>query len=173
MRDKVSIIRAKLLHPSIRDEVPKIIDEIEAKWPISMVIRIVQGLRTFDEQNTLYQKGRTTKGPRVTNAKPGSSYHQYGLAIDFAILLDKDGNGYYDELSWSLTDDKNKDGQKDWFEVIDTFKRHGYSSGSDWRTFKDYPHLEKNFGKHLRDLLIKYNNEDFIADTNYLNISTA
>lgn len=158
MRDSISIARAKLLHPAIRDEVPKIIGEVEAELPINMAVRIVQGLRTFAEQDALYQQGRTTKGPRVTNAKPGSSYHQYGLAIDFAILLDKDDNGIYDELSWSITDDKDKDKKADWFEVIDVFKKYGYESGSQWRTFPDYPHIQKTFNHHWRDLLAMHNN---------------
>ena len=46
------------------------------------------GMRTWEEQQKLYNQGRTAeskaKGEKiVTNAKPGSSYHNYGLAIDF------------------------------------------------------------------------------------------
>lgn len=173
MRDTISIERAKKLHPLIADEVIKIIDEAETKLPANVAVRIVQGLRTFEEQDELYQKGRTTAGPKVTNAKPGSSYHQYGLALDFALLIDKNGDGIYDELSWSLTDDMDKDGQKDWFEVIVTFKKYGYESGAEWRTFKDYPHLQKPFGYSWKQLYTKYANENFLAGTKYIDTRSA
>lgn len=168
MRDKISYERAKKLHPSVVDEVIKIIDEIEEDLPVNLAVRIVQGLRTFEEQDELYQKGRTTKGPRVTNAKPGSSYHQYGLAVDFAILVDKNNDGKFDELSWSITDDKDRDTIADWFEVIQVFKKYGWESGAEWRTFKDYPHVQKTFGHTWKDLYMKYANENFIAGTRYV-----
>lgn len=42
------------------------------------------GRRTFAEQATLYAKGRTKTGPRVTNALPGDSPHNWGCASDWA-----------------------------------------------------------------------------------------
>jgi len=92
MRDTVSINRAYLLHPKIRQEVMDLIDKSEAKMP-GVAVRIVQGLRTIEEQNSLYAQGRTKPGKIVTNAKGGQSYHNYGMAIDFALLYDKDNNG--------------------------------------------------------------------------------
>ena len=44
-------------------------------------------LRSLEEQATLYAKGRTTPGPIVTNAKPGSSAHNYGLALDVVPMV--------------------------------------------------------------------------------------
>lgn len=43
---------------------------------------ISSGLRSFDEQQKLYNQGRLTPGKIVTNAKPGRSMHNYGLALD-------------------------------------------------------------------------------------------
>lgn len=40
------------------------------------------GYRSFPEQARLYFQGRTLPGPRVTNAGPGLSLHNYGLAVD-------------------------------------------------------------------------------------------
>lgn len=34
------------------------------------------------EQERIYNQGRTTPGPIVSDAPPGSSYHNYGLAFD-------------------------------------------------------------------------------------------
>src|SRR5205814_6706568 len=110
MRDAISIQRANQLHPRLRDEVASIIDAIELTWPPNMKVRIVQGLRTIDEQNALYAQGRTKDGQIVTNAKGGSSYHNYGLAFDFAVMYDKDNNGSFEALSWHLKYDFDKNG---------------------------------------------------------------
>ena len=44
------------------------------------------GRRTMEEQAALYAKGRTVSGKIVTKAKPGESYHNYGLAFDWVPL---------------------------------------------------------------------------------------
>jgi peptidoglycan L-alanyl-D-glutamate endopeptidase CwlK len=52
-----------------------------------MDVIVTSTLRTMDEQQQLYDQGRTTPGRIVTNAKPGSSAHNYGLALDACPLL--------------------------------------------------------------------------------------
>lgn len=46
------------------------------------------GLRTFEIQEQLYALGRTEPGVKVTNAVPGLSYHNYGLASDWGYFSD-------------------------------------------------------------------------------------
>ncbi|NOU83843.1 M15 family peptidase [Paenibacillus sp. LMG 31459] len=119
-------------------------------------IIITQGLRTKAEQDNLYAKGRTAKQlaavglshviaqPKediVTNARGGYSNHNYGWAIDFALLL-PDGR----TVSWDMLRDDDKDSLPDWSEVVEEAKRLGFSWGGDWRTFTDMPHLEMVFG---------------------------
>ncbi len=156
MRDKITSDRIELLHPKRRSEVRIIIENAEAKFPANMAIRIVQGLRTFEEQDALFKKR-----PVVTKAKGGQSLHNYGLAIDFAILLDKDNNGSFEELSWDTVKDFDKDGIADWQEVVNEFEKAGWSWGGRWRTFKDYPHAENTVfnGKSYKwqELLALYN----------------
>jgi peptidoglycan L-alanyl-D-glutamate endopeptidase CwlK len=170
MRDKVSVKRVESLHPAIREEVKDLIIKAEKLISSNRAVRIVQGLRTFEEQQALYDQGRTKPGPIVTNAKPGSSYHQYGLAIDFAILVDKDGNGTYDELSWDIKMDNDKDGTADWLEVVKVFEEAGYVWGGKWTSIKDYPHLQKTFGHSVKTLLAKYKAKQFITNTKYVKI---
>jgi peptidoglycan L-alanyl-D-glutamate endopeptidase CwlK len=171
MRDAVSIDRVNQLHPSIRQEVIDTITKIEnMNFPKTVKIRIVQGLRTIEEQNELYAQGRTKPGSIVTNAKGGSSYHNYGLAFDFVIMYDKDNNGTFEALSWDVNYDFDKDGFKDWQEVVSEFKALGYSWGGDFKSLTDNPHIEKTFGYNWRDLLAKYNNKDFIPTTTYVNL---
>ncbi len=170
MRDKITEQRIALLHPYRRNEVTQIINNAEANFPKNMAIRIVQGLRTFAEQDGLYAQGRTKPGKKVTNAKGGQSLHNYGLAIDFAILLDKDNNGTYEELSWSTTADYDRDGIIDWNEVVAEFEKAGWEWGGKWRTFKDLPHCQKTGGWTWQKLLARHNARNFIPFTNYVNI---
>ena len=171
IRDAASISKIALLHPKLRQEVTDIIIAIETlSLPANAKVRIVQGLRTIDEQNALYAQGRTKPGNIVTNAKGGSSYHNYGLAIDFVLMYDKDNNGSFEALSWDINYDFDKDGKKDWMEVVNEFKNNGWEWGGDWHSIIDNPHLQKVFGYNWRKLLEKYNNKDFIPGTKYVHI---
>lgn len=162
MRDTISIDRAAKLHPAIRQEVIDTITALEtAKFPANISVRIVQGLRTFAEQQALYEQGRTNPGNRVTNSKAGQSYHNYGLAIDFALIIDG-------KLSWDIKKDSDRDGEADWMEVVDSFEALNYTWGGRFHSIKDNPHLEKTFGMNWRAMLDKYNKKDFIPGTEYI-----
>lgn len=104
-------------------------------------IVITQGLRTIAEQDALYAQGRTKPGKIVTNARGGYSYHNFGVAIDFALLL-PDGKS----VSWDMARDGDGDKIADWNEVVAVAKELGFAWGGDWTSFKDYPHFEMTFG---------------------------
>ncbi|RHQ18681.1 M15 family peptidase, partial [Clostridium sp. AM48-13] len=60
-----------------------------------ITVVIGETFRTVAEQDALYAQGRTKPGKKVTNA-PGSSYssqHQWGIAFDFYLKMDIDGDG--------------------------------------------------------------------------------
>jgi peptidoglycan L-alanyl-D-glutamate endopeptidase CwlK len=170
MRHTKSEIRVVQLHPKVRDEVKALIEKAEAYLPKTVAIAVPQGLRTIDEQNALYAQGRTTPGAIVTNARGGSSYHNYGLAFDFCLVIDTNGDGIYDETSWDIKKDNDKDGTADWLEVVKVFEDVGWEWGGKWSSIKDYPHLQKTFGYTWQRLLDKYNKEDFIPGTKYVNV---
>lgn len=164
MRDKYTNQRVQLLHPLVRQEAIDALTEAEAGFPSYIAIRVVQGLRTFAEQDALYNQpwdGKDNDGDGkideknecVTKAKGGRSYHNYGLALDFAILYDKDRNGTYETLSWNTIKDEDKDGIPDWTEVVRAFKKRGWTWGGNFKSILDRPHVEKTFGKNWRDLL--------------------
>jgi peptidoglycan L-alanyl-D-glutamate endopeptidase CwlK len=99
----------------------------------------------------LFAQGRTKAGAIVTKAKGGQSYHNYGLAIDIVLLVDKDKNGTFETASWDLKTDFDGDGKSDWQEIVAIFKRYGYEWGGDWK-FNDAPHFQKTLGKSIAEL---------------------
>lgn len=152
MRDKITLERIKLLHPSVRIEAGYIYDEICDSLKGKALCRFAYTIRTFAEQDKLYAQGRTEKGKVVTNAKAGESFHNYGLAIDIVLLVDKDKNGSFESASWETNVDFDGDGKSDWIEVVNVFKKYGWVWGGNWSHFKDLPHFEKSFGFSVMEL---------------------
>lgn len=70
------------------------------------------------------QYGRT-----VTNAAPGQSLHNYGLAFDGVPLE-------YGEPQWQTTDPA-------WRAYGTVVRASGLVWGGDWEGFKDYPHAQR------------------------------
>ena len=151
MKDQKTLERIQLLHPNLREEALKMYDEIVEALTGTAACRFAYTLRTFAEQDALYAQGRTKPGAVVTKAKGGQSYHNYGLAIDIVLLVDKDKNGTFETASWDVKTDFDGDGKSDWQEVVAIFKRYGYEWGGDWK-FNDAPHFQKTFGKSVAEL---------------------
>lgn len=131
------------LHEAVAKKRDRLV-EFSAEKGIKIII--TEEFRSFEEQDQLYSKGRTEDGEIVTYAKGGESYHNFGLAIDFAILT-IDGN-----VIWDMTYDGNDNGKRDWIEVVDIAKSLGFEWGGDWQQFKDYPHLQMDFGLSIQEL---------------------
>ena len=98
---------------------------------------ISQGTRTAEEQNKLYQQGRTTPEKIVTNCDgyKVKSNHQvradgFGYAGDIAILIDE-------KVTWE---------EKYYKEVARVgrvlMQKYNVEWGGDWKNFKDLPHFE-------------------------------
>jgi peptidoglycan LD-endopeptidase CwlK len=150
--DKITLDRIKLLHPKVRVEAEKIYKEICAALTGKAMCRFTFTLRTFEEQQAIFDQGRTKPGKIVTNARPGLSAHNYGLAIDIALVVDTDGNGTFETASWDVKTDFDGDKKSDWMEIVTIFKQYGWEWGGDWK-FYDAPHFQKLFGKSVRELL--------------------
>lgn len=147
--DKISIERIELLHPALRQDAKEV---LEWAWNRGIKLRYTQTLRTFKEQDALYAQGRTKPGSKVTNAKGGQSYHNYGLALDICLISEDSKS-----LVWDLKyDGIDEDKKADWIQVVEEFKKRGWQWGGDWKSFKDYPHVEKTGGKSLKTLLEEY-----------------
>ncbi|MFO0747826.1 MAG: LysM peptidoglycan-binding domain-containing protein [Myxococcota bacterium] len=109
--------RMAALHPTFVDYVKRVIDIAHGK---GLDIMIVQGMRTIAEQNDLYAQGRTKGGKVVTWVRGGSSYHNYGLAADFA---------FHGKDPWSES--------HDWKGLVASVREAGLISGA---SYGDRPH---------------------------------
>lgn len=158
--DTITIDRIATLHPKVRAEVLAAYEHINNKLLGKGVrLRFAYTTRTNEEQAFLYSFGRTRlyndRGRRlnkVTNAAPGQSIHNYSLAFDIVLLLDRNKDGVFEEAVWDNKIDFDGDGRADWMEVVDHFKSIGWTWGGDWKKFVDLPHFEKTFGHNWRSL---------------------
>jgi hypothetical protein len=129
--DSISENRLAEVHPLLAQKVRAMADALVAQEP-SVVIRVTQGMRTWDEQADLYAKGRTVPpiGEQftVTNAPPGHSYHEFGLAVDVVPIgpLGPDWNVEHPV----------------WQKIVQAGIREGLASGALWHDRKDWPHFQ-------------------------------
>lgn len=98
---------------------------------------VTQGYRDPKEQARLYAQGRTAPGPIVTNAPPGSSWHEYRLAFDVAVLAGG-------KPTWP-------NDVKLWDRIGAVGKSLGLTWGGDFASIKDRPHFEYHPGFGLAE----------------------
>ena len=96
---------------------------------------LTDAYRSIEAQNALYAKGRTAPGGIVTKARGGYSWHNFGLAADYAFVI----NG---KVTWN--------GPWDTFGRI--AKECGLECGGSWKTFKDRPHVQWTGGRTLAQM---------------------
>lgn len=113
-----------LLYPPFLE---KLLDTIAACNARGCRYVATHGFRTYGEQMALWAKGRTVRGPIVTNAKGGQSSHNFGLAVDFVRDLDAAKPGV--QPSWT---------DSDYLVLAEEAEQRGLHSG---RGYKDYPHV--------------------------------
>ena len=117
--------RLQQTHPALASAVRAMIADLSAK---GLVVEIVQGLRTFAEQDELYAKGRTKPGQIVTQARGGESNHNYGLAVDLCPFTD-------DKPDWNAP-------MSAWAAIGAAAEKHGLEWGGQWKKFIDKPHVQ-------------------------------
>lgn len=106
-----------------------------------LTLEVISGLRTWEEQEALYAQGRTKPGPRVTNARPGSSWHNFGLAVDLGLF---DGKTYVDGADPARA-------ERVYREIAEIGREYGLEWGGNWRKIKDTPHFEYHPGINLAE----------------------
>jgi peptidoglycan L-alanyl-D-glutamate endopeptidase CwlK len=99
---------------------------LEKTAKLGISIKIISGLRTYEEQDELYARGRTTVGDRVTNAKGGESNHNFGIAFDVGVF---EGTKYLNESpKYKAVGMIGKDIGLEW--------------GGNWKNIVDQPHYQ-------------------------------
>jgi peptidoglycan L-alanyl-D-glutamate endopeptidase CwlK len=131
-----------LLHPTI--QLPAR-DHLFRAAAEGIHIVVTQGFRSSKDQAVLWSQGRVTPGPNVrpghplgdivTKAPPGSSWHEFGLAYDVAILV----NG---KATWP-------NDTKLWTRVGEIGEAVGLEWGGRWKTIVDLPHFQWTDGLTL------------------------
>ena len=117
--------RLRQLHPALASAVRAVIADLAGR---SAAIEVVQGLRTFEEQDELFAKGRTAPGPIVTQARGGESNHNFGLAADLCPFTN-------DKPDWNAP-------IAVWAAIGAAAMAHGLEWGGQWKKFLDKPHVQ-------------------------------
>jgi peptidoglycan L-alanyl-D-glutamate endopeptidase CwlK len=89
-------------------------------------IKVISGLRSYEEQEALYARGRTQPGPKVTNARGGFSNHNFGIAFDVGVFS---GSRYL--------------GSSPKYKAVGVLGQElGLEWGGNWTTIVDEPHFQ-------------------------------
>jgi len=113
------------LYPVLRDRVEQLLAQAQDE---GLNVAVFEAYRSFEEQQERYDRG-------TTRARPGYSWHQYGLACD---LVFKDENG-----NWSWGQGFN------WQRLGEIGKGLGLEWGGDWTVLLDMPHFELRRGMSI------------------------
>lgn len=121
--------RLRGVHPRLVEAIGVLLEQMAA---IGHPMMVAQGLRTAKQQAELYAQGRTTKGPKVTNANgvTTKSNHQskadgYGHAVDLCFVSPEP---FADSHPWT--------------EMGVRAERLGLKWGGRWKSLPDRPHVE-------------------------------
>src|SRR6267154_5309216 len=128
--DNISESRLSEVHPELARRVRKLAEKCEAN---NIILRVSQGLRTWDQQDLLYAQGRSAPGPIVTHAPGGYSAHNFGYAVDIVPGEEMENFAPFTP-DWDSMDSR-------WQQVLLLAKTCHLAEGAEWRTFPDRPHL--------------------------------
>ncbi|GHA82108.1 M15 family metallopeptidase [Cognatilysobacter bugurensis] len=112
------------IDPAFQQRVLAVYRIMQDQYGIEMAL--VEGYRSPERQAEL------ARGGKATRAGAGMSCHQYGLAVDSAPLR----NG---KLQWDMADPWTRDA---YFLYGRLAQEAGLEWGGNWRSLKDYVHLE-------------------------------
>jgi peptidoglycan L-alanyl-D-glutamate endopeptidase CwlK len=113
--DPISEERLTHVHPELARRVHQLDQFLTAD---GIDIHVVQGYRTYAEQDAIYAQGRTAPGKIVTMARGGYSMHCFGLAVD----LDPFRQGVPD---WDASD-------SEWRDMLAKALTCGLAEGAQW-----------------------------------------
>jgi peptidoglycan L-alanyl-D-glutamate endopeptidase CwlK len=117
------------LYPPFAEKLLQLVEACEAQGAIYIA---TSGVRTYQEQNELYAKGRTAPGGIVTNARGGYSPHNFHIAVDFCR---HSGTSWSGKLSPNYKDSA--------YTILgQEAAKLGLEWGGAWTSIKDTPHIQ-------------------------------
>ncbi len=135
--------KIKELHPVFAVKVARFIKEIEKNGG---VVKITSGFRSYEKQSQLYNSGQTP-------APPGSSFHNFGQAIDINV------NNLVQASS-----------VENWQPIADLGKnKYGFRWGGDFVNNWDKIHFDNGNRYKIEQLQNLYNNNDLV-NNNFVKI---
>lgn len=155
MEKRVSSLES--LYPPFAEQVDEFIRKIGVA---ELHAHIFESYRSFERQEELYAKGRekrdglwvvVDRSKIVTKAKPGRSFHAYGIASDFVF----DGNLHKQGVQWNWEDaDVTKPGKQPlpWKELGELGETCGLEWAGRWERFKEFPHFQNRYGFGINGL---------------------
>lgn len=123
------------LQPKVQRMAEEVIAEM---FNQGFAVMVYQGYRSIADQNYLYQQGRTRIGQKVTNARGGQSYHNFGVAVDIVFMVDG-------KPSW--------DDSHPWHLLGEVGESAGFEWGGRWSGFVDLPHFQYTEGYGHKEFL--------------------
>lgn len=95
---------------------------------VGIDVLITSTYRDNESQGALYAQGRSTPGPRVTNARPGESFHNYRIAFDFVPIV-------AGKAQWN--------DEKTFTRCGEIGEACGLEWAGRWRSFKEMAHFQE------------------------------
>lgn len=153
-----------LLFPPFAETIQKVQEELK-----QYNFYIFETYRSYERQEELYKKGREKingvwkiidKSKIVTNARPGLSWHAYGLAVDFV----PDSNIEKEGIQWNWEDvDTSSVGKGiqpiPWNELGKIALKCGLEWAGYWEKFQEMPHVQNRYGLEIHQALEILENE--------------
>lgn len=127
--DPAGLLASPNINPQMRTRTEAVLEQARRE---GMDMRVTNGFRSVAEQDALYAQGRTAPGNVVTNARGGSSWHNYGVAVDIAF---NNANG---QPSWP--------NNANWTRYGQIAVNNGLEWGGNWQGIQDRPHIEYHPG---------------------------
>lgn len=132
--DSISQERLKTVHPLLAGKIYSL-QQLCSIGNSAMLIRVTEGYRSWERQQELYDQGRAFPGKIVTNAKPGYSWHQFGLAVDIVPMVGNIPDWNPDNTVW-----------RDMLAIADKLGLVHVNIADRKGTHRDWPHFQLTGG---------------------------
>lgn len=125
------------LHPRVRAMAERFLGKCD---DAGIDILVTSTYRDHESQAALYAQGRTAPGRKVTNAKPGESWHNWRVAFDFVPMINGKPVWSTDGADWKL-----------WETVGVIGESVGLEWAGRWKKFREFAHFQFTDGLKLAD----------------------